>query len=487
MNLYIVLIVISWLAWLESFFMLIPAVVGIFYQEWSASLAFVIAAAGSLLFGTLLKLITQIIAGKKNVKKELYSREGAAAVAIGWIVLSLIGAVPFTLSGEIPHYIDALFETISGFTTTGGSILNDVEALSHTCLFWRSFTHWIGGMGVFVFIMAIFPLMGGYSMNLMRAESTGPSVNKLVPKAQNTAKYLYGMYIALTVVGFIVYMILGMSAFDAATTIFGTVGTGGFGILNTSIASYSPALQWAITIFMILSGINYTLYFCLIRRQFREAFSIEEVKCYIAIILISTAVIALNIRSMYATTGESIRHATFQVGSIITTTGFSTTDFDLWPSLSKTILVLLMFCGACSGSTGGGMKISRLLIMFKTIRKELSSMIHPNEIKKIQMDGKSVTHETVRATNVYLASYFFILLFSTLLVSIDNFDFTTNFTGVVAMLNNIGPGLGGVGPTCNFADFSVFSKIVFMFDMLAGRLELFPMLIIFKLGCWKKY
>lgn len=487
MNFYIVLIVISWLAWLESGFMLIPAVVGAFYREWPAVLSFVIAAAGSLLFGTLLKIITNILSRKKNVKKELYTREGAAAVAIGWIVLSLIGAVPFTLSGEIPSYVDALFETISGFTTTGGSILNDVEALSHTCLFWRSFTHWIGGMGVFVFIMAIFPLMGGYSMNLMRAESTGPSVNKLVPKAQNTAKYLYGMYLALTVIGFIVYMVLGMSPFEAATTIFGTVGTGGFGILNTSITSYSPAIQWAITIFMILSGINYTLYFCLIRRQFKEAFSIEEVKWYIGIILASTAIIALNIRGMYATTGDSIRHAAFQVGSIITTTGFSTTDFDLWPSLSKTILVLLMFCGACSGSTGGGMKISRLLIMSKTIRKELSSMIHPNEVKKIQMDGKPISHETVRSTNVYLASYFFILLLSTLLVSIDNFDFTTNFTGVVAMLNNIGPGIGGVGPTCNFANFSVFSKFIFMFDMLAGRLELFPMLIIFKLGCWKKY
>lgn len=487
MNLYIVMVVISWLAWLESGFMLIPAAVGLFYKEWTDSIAFVIVAAGSLLFGLLLKIIASIIASKRKVKRELYSREGAAAVAIGWIVLSLIGAIPFTLSGAIPHYIDALFETVSGFTTTGGSILSDVEALSHTCLFWRSFTHWIGGMGVFVFIMAIFPLMGGYSMNLMRAESTGPSVNKLVPKAQNTAKYLYGMYIGLTVIGFAVYMILGMSAFDAATTIFGTVGTGGFGILNTSITTYSPALQWAITIFMILSGINYTLYFCLLRKQFKDAFSIEEVKWYLAIILISTIMIAINIRGMYASTGDSIRHAAFQVGSIITTTGFSTTDFDLWPSLSKTILVLLMFCGACSGSTGGGMKISRLIIMLRTIRKELSSMIHPNEIKKIQMDKKPISHETVRATNVYLASYFFILLISTLLVSIDNFDFTTNFTGVVAMLNNIGPGLGGVGPTCNFADFSIFSKIVFMFDMLAGRLELFPMLIIFKLSCWKKY
>ena len=320
----------------------------------------------------------------------------------------------------------------------------------------------------------------------MRAESTGPAVGKLVPRVQKTALILYALYLGLTIIGCVVYIICGMNFFEAVTTIFGTVGTGGYGVLNTSITSYNPAIQWAITIFMILSGINYSVYFCLIRRQFKDAFSISEVKWYLGIILVSTAIIAFDIRGLYAP-ADSIRHAAFQVGSIITTTGFSTADFDLWPMLSKSVLVLLMFCGACSGSTGGGMKISRWLIMAKTIRKELSTMIHPRQVKKIHMDGHVVEHETVRATNVYLASYFFIMLISVVLISVDNLDFTTNFTGVVAMLNNIGPGLGLVGPTGNFSIFGTFSKIVLIFDMLAGRLELFPMLIILNPACWKKY
>ncbi|MCR4618339.1 MAG: TrkH family potassium uptake protein [Lachnospiraceae bacterium] len=480
MNFIMVTYIIGWILQIESAFLLLPAIVGFFYGEADKSLVYIITALGSFLVGFLIKL-------KKPKTHDLYTREGFATVAIGWIAMSAVGAVPFRATGEIPHYIDALFETVSGFTTTGGSILNDVEALSHATLFWRSFTHWIGGMGVFVFIMAIFPIMGGYSINLMRAESTGPSVGKLVPRVQNTAKILYAIYMGLTIVGCIVYMICGMSFFEAITTIFGTVGTGGYGILNTSITTYSPAVQWAITIFMILSGINYSVYFCLLRRQFKEAFSISEVKWYIGIILVSTAIIAFNIRELYSGAGESIRQAAFQVGSIITTTGFSTTDFDLWPSLSKTILVILMFCGACSGSTGGGMKISRWLIMGKTIFKELSTIIHPRQVKKIHMDGHVVEHETVRATNVYLASYFFIMLLSVLLISLDNFDFTTNFTGVVAMINNIGPGIGLVGPTGNYSIFSNFSKIVLIFDMLAGRLEIFPMLIILKPACWKKY
>ena len=480
MNITMVLYIVGWILQIEAAFMLLPTVVGLFYQEFNASIAFLITAAFSFALGLLIKL-------KKPKTHDLYTREGFATVAIGWVALSMIGAIPFVLSREIPNYVDALFESISGFTTTGGSILNDVEALSHACLFWRSFTHWIGGMGVFVFIMAIFPLMGGYSINLMRAESTGPSVGKLVPRVQKTAKILYLIYLGLTVIGAITYMLCGMKFFDAITTIFGTVGTGGYGILNDSITSYSPQIQWAITIFMILSGINYSVYFCLLRKQFKDAFSIEEVKWYLGIIVLSTALITWNIRGFYSSLGETIRHSSFQVASIITTTGFSTTDFDLWPSLSKTILVLLMFCGACSGSTGGGMKISRLLIMGKTIKKELSTMIHPRQVKKLHMDGHLIEHETIRSTNVYLASYFFLLLLSTLLISIDNFDFTTNFTGVVAMLNNIGPGLGLVGPTHNFASFSIFSKFILMFDMLAGRLELFPMLIILNPAVWKKY
>jgi len=480
MNFTMVTYIIGWILQIEAAFMLLPAIVGFFYGEADKSFIYIVTALASFLVGMLIKL-------KKPKTKDLYTREGFATVAIGWIAMSAVGALPFTATGEIPNYIDALFESVSGFTTTGGSILNDVEALSHVSLFWRSFTHWIGGMGVFVFIMAIFPIMGGYSINLMRAESTGPAVGKLVPRVQNTAKILYAIYLGITVLGCIVYMICGMKFFDAITTIFGTVGTGGYGILNSSISSYSPAIQWAITVFMILSGINYSVYFCLLRRQFKDAFSISEVKWYIGIILVSTGIIAWNIHGIYPAIGDSVRHAAFQVGSIITTTGFSTADFDLWPSLSKTILVILMFCGACSGSTGGGMKISRWLIMGKTIFKELSTMVHPRQVKKIHMDGHVVEHETVRATNVYLASYFFIMLLSLLLISLDNIDFTSNFTGVVAMLNNIGPGLGKVGPTGNYSIFSNFSKIVLIFDMLAGRLEIFPMLIILKPACWKKY
>lgn len=472
--------IIGWILQIEAAFMLLPTIVGFCYGETEHAAVYIITALVSFALGLVIKL-------KKPKTRDLYTREGFATVAIGWIAMSAVGAVPFTATGDIPNYIDALFESVSGFTTTGGSILPNVETLSHANLFWRSFSHWIGGMGVFVFIMAIFPIMGGYSINLMRAESTGPAVGKLVPRVQKTAKILYAIYLGLTVIGCIVFMICGMSFFDAATTIFGTVGTGGYGIKADSITSYSASVQWAITIFMILSGINYSVYFCLLRRQFKDAFSISEVKWYLGIILVSTAIITWNIHGFYSSVGESARHAAFQVSSIITTTGFSTADFDLWPSLSKTILVILMFCGACSGSTGGGMKISRWLIMGKTIFKELSTMVHPRQVKKIHMDGHVVEHETVRATNVYLASYFFIMLLSLLLISIDNFDFTTNFTGVVAMLNNIGPGLGLVGPTGNFAGFSSFSKIVLIFDMLAGRLELFPMLIILKPACWKKY
>ena len=386
--------------------------------------------------------------------KELYVREGFTAVALGWFVMSVFGAIPFVLTGEIPFYIDALFETISGFTTTGSSILSDVEALSYASLFWRSFTHWIGGMGVFVFIMAILPMMGGSTMNLMRAESPGPSVSKLVPRVRDTAKILYGLYMAITVLGVIMLCLCGMPLFDSLCTTFGSVGTGGFGIKNSSIGGYSPLIQNAVTVLMILSGVNYTVYFCLLSRQFKEAFSIEEVRWYFLIIFASALTIAWNIRPLYATLGETLRHSFFQVGTIITTTGFATTDFNMWPQLSKTILLLLMMIGACAGSTGGGIKVS---------------------------------HETLRSTNVYMTAYFIVLFVSLLIVCLDEYDLSTNFTAVLATLNNIGPGLELVGPTQNFALFSPLSKCVLMFDMLAGRLELFPMLVILLPSCWKKY
>lgn len=478
MNFSMVLYILGYMLKFESGFLLLPVVVGLCYRE-TAAWSYLIVASICFLLGTLLTR-------KRPVSSSLYTREGFVTVALSWIVMSIFGAIPFVLAGDIPSYVDALFETISGFTTTGSSILTDVEVLSHTSLFWRSFTHWIGGMGVFVFIMAILPLMGGSTMNLMKAESPGPSVNKLVPHVQDTAIILYGIYIAITVIEIILLYAFGMPLFDSLCTTFGTVGTGGFGIKNSSIGGYSPAIQNIVTVFMILSGINYSFYFLVLSKKIKDAFRIEEVRWYLFIIFAAVGTIIYDTHHLYSSLGETARHAFFQVGSIITTTGYATTDFDLWPSMSKTILVVLMFVGACAGSTGGGMKISRLIILLKTIGKELSLIIHPREVRKIRMDGHVVEHATLRSANVYLVIYFVTLLASTLLISVDELGFTTNFTAVVSALNNIGPGLDQVGPTQNFALFSSFSKVILMFDMLAGRLELFPMMVLLMPATWKK-
>ena len=478
MNYSIVLYILGCVLKFESAFLVLPALVGLIYRE-HASVSYLAVAVLCLILGVLLT-------HKKPRSTNLYTREGFVAVALSWIIMSIFGAIPFVLTGDIPFYVDALFETISGFTTTGSSILTDVESISKASLFWRSFSHWIGGMGVFVFIMAILPMMGGSTMNLMKAESPGPSVSKLVPHVKDTAKILYGIYIAITICEATILRALGMPLFDSLTTTFGTVGPGGFGIRNDSIAGYSPAIQITITVFMILSGINYTAYFYILTGKIKELFKIEEVRWYLAIIFGSVAVITWNVRSLYPTFSETLRHAFFQVGSIITTTGYATTDFDLWPALSKTLLVTLMFIGACAGSTSGGIKVSRILILLKTIRKELSLIIHPRQVKKIRMDGHPVDHETLRSANVFLVVYFVLLLTSMLLISVDEFDFSTNFTSVVTVLNNIGPGLNLVGPTQNFSIFSPFSKFVLMFDMLAGRLELFPMMILLMPSTWKR-
>ena len=478
MNYSIIRYILGCMLKFESAFLALPALVGLIYRE-KAAFSYLVTALLCLALGFLLT-------HKKPTSKTLYTKEGFVIVALSWIVMSIFGAIPFVLSGDIPFYVDALFEIISGFTTTGASILTDVEALSHASLFWRSFSHWIGGMGVFVFIMAILPLMGGSTMNLMKAESPGPSVSKLVPHVKDTAKILYGIYIAITVCEIILLLIFGMPVFDALTLSFGTTGTGGFGILNDSLASYTPAQQNIVTIFMILSGVNYSAYFLIISGKIKDVLKIEEVRWYFRIIAASAGLIIFNTFHMYDSLSETVRRAFFQVGSIITTTGYATTDFDLWPEMSKCILVILMFMGACAGSTGGGMKVSRLIILFRTIRKELSMIIHPRQIKKIRIDDHVLEHETLRNTNVFLAIYFVILLMSTLLISVDEFNFTTNFTAVVATLNNIGPGLDLVGPTQNFSIFSPFSKFVLMFNMLAGRLELFPMLVLFMPSTWKR-
>lgn len=382
--------------------------------------------------------------------------------------------------------IDALFETVSGFTTTGSSILSDVEALSHCALFWRSFTHWIGGMGVLVFLLAVIPLSGGSHINLMRAESPGPSVGKLVPKIKYTAQILYVIYLGMTVVEIILLLISRMPVFDAITLSFGTAGTGGFGIKGDSIASYTALQQWIITIFMILFGVNFNAYYLILFRKFKKALQMEEVKAYFGIIFVSTAIITGSLVMGNMQFADALRHAAFQVGSIITTTGYATINFDAWSQTCRTILVLLMFVGACAGSTGGGMKVSRFIVMVKTMTKELNSYIHPKSVKKIKMDGKPIEHEVVRSINVYLITFMIIFVVSVFAISFEGHDLVTNFTAVAATINNIGPGLSMVGPDCNFGFFSDFSKLVIIFDMLAGRLELFPLLILFHPEIWKE-
>lgn len=476
MNYRMILYVIGWVLNFEGAFMLPSCVLGLVYRE-QEGYALAVTAVLCFAFGLL-------IIRKKPKDLLMYAREGFVTVALCWILLSAFGALPFVLSGAIPSYIDALFETVSGFTTTGSSILSEVEPMAKCLLFWRSFTHWIGGMGVLVFVMAVLPLAGGTNMYMMKAESPGPSVGKLVPRVKRTAVLLYGMYVALSVLQLLFLLAGGMPLYDSFVTMFGTAGTGGFGIKNDSIAGYSPYLQWVVTVFMMLFGVNFNLYYLLMKKKIKAAASSTEVRVYFGIIVTAVLLITVNIHAMFPNIQTAVRHAAFQVGSIMTTTGFATTDFDLWPSFSKTILVLLMFIGACAGSTGGGIKVSRIVILFKSVLKELDLIVHPHNVKKLKMDGRVVEHSVVRAVNVFLVSYLVIFAASVLLISIDNFDFTTNFTAVAATINNIGPGLAAVGPTQNFGMFSDFSKLVLTFDMLAGRLEIFPLLILFARSTW---
>ena len=476
MNSGIIRYVLGFVLKIEGILLLLPCAVAFIYGE-SEGISYAGVAAVSLLIGILMSY-------RKPKSNVFYLKEGCVTTGLSWILLSLIGCLPFVISGEIPSFTDALFETISGFTTTGTTILTDIEALSHCSLIWRSFTHWIGGMGVLVFILAIIPLGGGYNMNIMRAESPGPSVGKLVPKVKSTARLLYCIYIGLTVLDIVLLFIGGLSIFEAVNTGFATAGTGGFGISNNSLTDFSLFNQWVVTIFMILFGVNFNAYFFLLYRQFRKALGMEEVRWYFIIIGVSILIIFINILDTSANAIRALTDASFQVAAIITTTGFSTVDFNQWSGACKTILVLLMFIGACAGSTGGGMKVSRIVIMIKTMFKELHSYIHPNSVRKIKFEKKPIEHEVLRSTNVYLITFILIFVSSVFLISFDGFDLTTNFTAVAATINNIGPGLEGAGPTQNFSVFSSFSKYVFMFDMLAGRLELFPLLIFFHPKVW---
>ena len=466
---------------IEGAFMIPALLIGLYNREFVAARGLLYTIALALLLSAVLFLLC------RKAPSAFYAKEGLVCVGASWVVLSIIGALPFYISREIPAFIDAFFEMVSGFTTTGSSILSDVEALPRSLLYWRSFSHWLGGMGVLVFLLAFTGEQGkGFTMHLLRAESPGPSVGKLVPKMRKTATILYLLYIALTLINIVFLLIGKMPLFDAVCTAFGTAGTGGFGIKNDSIAGYSPYLQNVTTVFMTLFGINFSCYYLLLLGQVRSVFKDEELRLYLGIIFGSILLIVLNLRGFYDTLGETIRHAAFTVSTIITTTGFATTDFDLWPAFSKAIIMLLMIVGACAGSTGGGLKVARLLLLSKSLRRNIGQVLKPRKVQLVRNNGAIVDEKILDNANAYLAAYVVILFLSFLLVSLDNFSVGTNFTAVLACFNNIGPGLEAVGPTCNFSGYSTLSKIVLCFDMLAGRLEIFPMLVLFSRSTWRR-
>lgn len=423
----------------------------------------------------------------KGANKTFYAREGFVSVGMSWIAMSFTGCMPFYISREIPRYIDALFEIVSGFTTTGASILSEVESMSRGMLYWRSFSHWLGGMGVLVFLLALNPRQSqesGFTMHILRAESPGPNVGKLVPRMRRTAQILYALYIGLTVLNFIFLKIGGMSWFDSVCTALGTAGTGGFGVKNDSIAGYSPYLQNVCTVFMLLFGVNFSCYYMLLLKKVKDVLKDEELRTYIIVVTASILLITANVRSYYGSIGETVRHAAFQVASVVTTTGFATTDFDLWPSFSKGILMCLMVMGACAGSTGGGLKVGRALLLYKNLKREIHKMLDPQKVQVVRNNDVMVSEKVINNTNTYLVAYGLIILGSFLLISLDGFSMMTNFSAVIACFNNIGPGFEAVGPTCNFASFSIFSKIVLIIDMLAGRLEIFPILVLLSKSTW---
>ena len=463
----------------EAILLLLPALVSLIYGEFSG--VYFLIPSGILI------VIYLLVGMKKPEKRTIYGKEGMVIVASAWILWSLFGALPFTISGSIPSYLDAFFETVSGFTTTGSSILTDVEALPQGMLFWRSFTHWIGGMGVLVFVMVLTTLDKKNSMYLMRAEVPGPEKDKLVPRTMSTARILYGMYLGLTLIEVILLLLGGMNMFDSLIHAFGTAGTGGFSNYAASVGHFDSAyIDGVISIFMILFGINFNLYFFLLIRDFKPVWKNEELRAYLGIILAAVAVITLNISGQYPNPLKAFRYALFQVASIITTTGYATADYNAWPMLSQCILLMLMVIGACASSTGGGIKVSRFLMVLKCIKREIKQMVHPKSISIIRVNDKKMGADVLRSLYVYLMAYAGIVVGSVLIVSIDNLDFGTTFSSVLATLNNIGPGIADVGPVGNFAEFSPLSKIVFCFDMLAGRLEIFPFLMLFTASAWNR-
>lgn len=477
--------IISFILIVEAVFMLPAMLLCAFGGQSSSAVAFLITV------GIILAAASGLWLVSRKARKGFYSRDGLVCVGFSWLIMSLFGALPFAISGEIPKYIDAVFEIASGFSTTGASILNDVEALSHGMLLWRSTSHWLGGMGVLVFLLALVPISGrndGFTMHLLRAESPGPDVGKLVPRMKQTATILYGMYILLTVLDFIFLIIGGMPVFDAVCIAVGTAGTGGFGVLNSSIGGYSPYIQVVCTVFMFLFGVNFTCYYLLFCGKIKNVLKDEELRWYLgtALFAIVSITVTLLIAKQYDTFGETLRHSAFQVGSLLSSTGFATTDFDQWPAFAKAILFCLMFVGASAGSTGGGFKIGRGLLVAKILRRNVRQVLYPNRIESVRLNGRVVDETVLRNTNAYLCAYVIIILVSFLLVSIDGFSTTTNLTAVVSCFNNMGPGLEGIGPTLNYSGYGVFSKIVLIFDMLAGRLEIFPILVLFSRSAWRR-
>ena len=466
---------------IEGLFMIPALILGLAFGESGAAWAF----ANTLIVIALAVAVLRLIC--RGAPSAFYAKEGLVCVGVSWIVLSMFGCLPFWLSHEIPRYIDALFEIVSGFTTTGASILNDVESLSKSLIYWRSFSHWLGGMGVLVFLLAFTGEKGkGFTMHLLRAESPGPDVGKLVPKMRTTAGILYIIYIVMTILNFIFLIVGDIPVFDAVCTALGTAGTGGFGIKNDSMASYSPYIQNVTTVFMLLFGINFSCYYLLLLGNFRSVFKDEELRLYVGIILGAITLIVLNLRGYYDTLGETIRHAAFTVATLISSTGFATTDFDLWPTFSKSIIMCLMVIGACAGSTGGGLKVARLMLLVKSLGRNILQTLNPRRVITVRNNKKAVDEKILANTNAYFAAYVIILFVSFVLISLDNFSIGTNFTAVLSCFNNMGPGLEQVGPTCNFSAYSDLSKLVLCFDMLAGRLEIFPILVLFSANTWRR-
>ncbi len=469
---------------IEAAFMLPALIICLFEQDWKTAWAFIATVLILFAASGLLLLLT------RRAKRGFYVKEGLVCTGLGWILISLFGCLPFVFSGQIPHFIDALFETVSGFTTTGASILSDVETLTKGAMYWRCFTHWLGGMGVLVFLLAIAPLGGeseGFTMHLLRAESPGPNVGKLVPKMRKTAVILYLIYIVLTVINFIFLVCGDMSAFDAICTAFGTAGTGGFGIRNDSMMSFSPYIQIVTAVFMFLFGVNFTCYYFILIGQVKNVFRDEELRLYGGLVLSSSLLIALNTRGMFSSVWETLRHAFFQVSSIITTSGYATCNFDEWPTFSKAILFCLMLVGASAGSTGGGLKCARLLILVKAVRRNIKQLVHPKTVRVVRVNGQAMDDRIISNTTAYFALYALILVISFLIVSIDRVTFETSISAVVTCFNNVGPGFDEVGAVRNFGGLSILSKSTLIFDMLLGRLEIFPILILFAANTWKKY